>query len=93
VYFNDNSVAPDQGVMFNEAKKGKKSVTFQRRQIAFVLSIYFCYVIRMGSMEQRDGIIKFISTLPKPSMNIKTDHLKIDNFKAIIRNEQNQFIQ
>jgi len=41
----------------------------------------------MGSMEQRDGIIKFISTLPKPSMNIKTDHLKLDNFKAIIRNE------
>jgi hypothetical protein len=56
-YFNEHSVAPDQGVFSHDAqshKRGRKSAQYLRREIAFVLSLYFCYVIRMGNMDKRD---------------------------------------
>jgi hypothetical protein len=46
----------------------------------------------MGTLEKRDSLIKFFSQIPKPNTNLRTDFLKLDNFKAIIRNEQSQFI-
>jgi hypothetical protein len=46
VYFNENSNVPEQGVYFND-RKVRGTVLHTKLEIAIMLSIYFCYVIRM----------------------------------------------
>jgi hypothetical protein len=49
VYFNENSISEDSGVYWENKERQKKSKNFHRREIAIVLAIYFCYIIRMPS--------------------------------------------
>jgi hypothetical protein len=86
-YFNENSASAEAGVIqFSDKEKKSAKNQFKRRDIALVLAIYFCYVIRMGSMEKRDDIIKYVGTVNLPHSR-KSKCLRIDKFKEIVRNE------
>lgn len=92
VYFNDNSIQPDVGVWKVAANK-RNQPKHKKRDIALVLAIYFCYVIRMGEQLKRDGVIKFVSNVQQPGMTTKKKKcLQIDRFKDIVKREQERFL-
>lgn len=81
MYFNENSNVPEPGVYFKVRKvRGQK--LHRKLDVAIMLSIYFCYVIRMKTQYKRDELVKSISIINRGKYGIP-----IDDFKEIIQVE------
>lgn len=86
VYFNENSNVPELGVFFND-RKTRGNMLYTKLEIAIMLSIYFCYVIRMRIQDKRDDLVKSCTRLGKHQQGIS-----VDDFNDIVKKEQLHFL-
>eukprot|EP00347_Sterkiella_histriomuscorum_P010832 403374756 len=86
VYFYQNNSNQDK----RSKPRGPNDQIFGNRDIALVLSLYFCYVIRISEQDKRNS---FISKLHK-TLGVQANNcINPQNFKTIVNQEQNRFIR